>query len=532
MNPNKFPRILGLALLLLSTCISVPCKAATPAAADAPWAEAASNGKQARRALLACWRFVQGWLQHADPQSGLIPRNLSKDLFWNAKDAAADNYPFMVLSSYYTYHRLYSHRMHAMLKTEQRLCNRIGVLPDDYVFATHAQRPRKPSLKELIFGASEYAKDGLLPITELLGPSPWSQRMLELLDEIWKHRYLSTEVGKLPATSNEVAGDLMQTLCRMYWMTGKQEYRQWAYLLADYFLAHHLPTQQPRLDLDDHGCEFLGGLSEVYYLAAQRDPERRERWRPVIHQLMDRILEVGRDEHGLFFSRINPITGQTLDKELTDNWGYNYNAYLVVAQLDNVARYRLAVENALHQLPHYRDYPWEGDTADGIADSLESAINLIQRIADPQAIAWADHMAERLLAKQRDTGVIEGWHGDGNFARTALMFALWKTQGTYLRPWRADLRLGAARDADGALFISIEADWPWQGTLHFDIPRHQEYLHLPTDYPRLNQFPEWFTVAKNAQYATDRGPIFGTVLRQGLPLTVTPEKPYRLKLQR
>ena len=134
------------------------CFSRTNPAADAPWAQAASNGKQARRALLACWRYVQGWLQHADPQSGLIPRNLSKDLFWNAKDAAADNYPFMVLSSYYTDHHLYSHRMHAMLKTEQRLCNRLGSLPDDYIFATHAQRPRKPSIKELIFGAMVYGR--------------------------------------------------------------------------------------------------------------------------------------------------------------------------------------------------------------------------------------------------------------------------------------------------------------------------------------------------------------------------------------
>ena len=38
----------------------------------------------------------------ADPVTGLIPRNIndkpSKDI-WNAKDCAADNYPFMVLTA-------------------------------------------------------------------------------------------------------------------------------------------------------------------------------------------------------------------------------------------------------------------------------------------------------------------------------------------------------------------------------------------------------------------------------------------------
>jgi hypothetical protein len=140
-------------------------------------------------------------------------------------------------------------------------------------------------------------------------------------------------------------------------------------------------------------------------------------------------------------------------------------------------------------------------------------------------------MAGRLLAKQRDTGIVEGWHGDGNFARTALMVALWKSQGAHVHPWRADLRLGAARDADGGVRFQIEADWPWQGTLRFDVPRHAEWLRLPVDYPRLNQFPEWFTVPADAAFATEEGVLPAGVLRQGLAVSVAPDRPYRLRLQ-
>lgn len=31
--------------------------------------------------------------------------------------------------------------------------------------------------------------------------------------------------------------------------------------------------------------------------------------------------------------------------------------------------------------------------------------------------------------------------------------------------------------------------------------RHREFLHLPFDYPRISQFPEWFAVAPDRQYA-------------------------------
>ena len=40
----------------------------------------------------------------------------------------------------------------------------------------------------------------------------------------------------------------------------------------------------------------------------------------------------------------------------------------------------------------------------------------------------------------------------------------------------------------------------WQGKLALDIPRHKINLNLPMDYPRINQFPEWFTVDDTTFY--------------------------------
>ena len=44
------------------------------------------------------------------------------------------------------------------------------------------------SLDAMIFGASEYAKDGLIPIVEITGRDyPWFDRMRELTDDMFKH---------------------------------------------------------------------------------------------------------------------------------------------------------------------------------------------------------------------------------------------------------------------------------------------------------------------------------------------------------
>jgi hypothetical protein len=104
-----------------------------------------------------------------------------------------------------------------------------------------------------------------------------------------------------------------------------------------------------------------------------------------------------------------------------------------------------------------------------------------------------------MLAMQQEDGIIGGWHGDGNFARTAIMFALWKQQGVTVQPWRQDLRVGAVQE-DGVLKIQLTGDKAWKGRLVFDQPRHKAFMHLPLDYPRINQFPEWFTVDKDATY--------------------------------
>jgi sialidase-1 len=112
-------------------------------------------------------KYVQAWDKQADPVSGLIPRNIreSKD-FWNAWDAAADNYPYMVLVSSMLMPDYFKGRATQMLKAESALTSRIGRLPDSYSFSKKSFLNEKIDTGQIIFGTAEYMKDGLIPLTE------------------------------------------------------------------------------------------------------------------------------------------------------------------------------------------------------------------------------------------------------------------------------------------------------------------------------------------------------------------------------
>ncbi|MDA0196281.1 MAG: hypothetical protein O2887_08970 [Bacteroidetes bacterium] len=476
--------------------------------------QAYANGILVNEGFERCRRFVDDWLEHADPTTGLIPRNLYEDTdIWNAKDAAADNYPFMVLTAALTDQKLFQGRMLEMLASETRLTSRIDNLPDTYSFAKQDFISPDPNLDDILFGSSEYIKDGLLPLTEWLGKSPWSERMITILDDIWKHAPIQTPFGKIVSTNVELNGEMLQVLSRIYWMTGDQKYLDWAIHLGDYYL---LDDQHPTrnfsvLRLRDHGCEVVSGLCELYATLSVADPEKKIIYQPQIHEMLNRILEVGRNEDGLFYNSINPQTGKILQNETADNFGYTLNGFYTVYQVDSVEAYRNATLKGLSALNgKYRNFDWEHGSSDGYADAIEGALNLYAREPIESTAAWIDSEIQVMWSMQdsshrantsqwRSSGVIEGWHGDGNFARTTIMYCLWKTQGMTVVPWRNDIQIGAVIRGND-MMISTAVDTEWQGVLKFDAPRHKTNMNMPYDWPRINQFPQWFTTEENSTY--------------------------------
>lgn len=499
--------------------------------------KARSNAEQSAESLRRCNSYLTGWLALRDPDSGLIPRN-TKNAFWNAKDAAADNYPFMVLSSWFTNEAHFSGVMRDMLAQEIKLTSRIDRLPDTYDFTTDRFQSETANLPDILFGSSEYIKDGLLPLTEWLGPSPWSERMIGILDDIWKHAQVATPYGIIPSENVELNGELLQVLSRVYFMTGDSKYLDWAVRLGDfYLLGNQHPTENmEQLRLRDHGCEIVSGLCELYAAVHFARPQKKQQYREPIHTMLDRILEVGRNEHGLFFNEINPVSGAVINPGIADTWGYTYNGFYLVYLIDGEKRYLEAVRKPLSLLQqHYHVFDWERGSSDGYADTIESALNLINREHVASAAHWIDREIQIMWSKQQDSGIIEGWHGDGNFARTSIMYSLWKTCGVSAHPWREDLRIGAVQVAD-TLYLILSSSKAWKGQLKFDAPRHRTHFNLPIDWPRINQFPEWFTVEHEKLYSItkpdeDYAQSFsGDELSRGLLMSLADGEYLRLKI--
>lgn len=476
--------------------------------------QAQANGILVNEGFERCRRFVDDWLKHADPETGLIPRNLDQDRdIWNAKDAAADNYPFMVLTAALTDRPLFEGRMLDMLKTETRLTSRIDHMPDTYSFSEKDFVKAEPDLYDILFGSSEYIKDGLLPLTEWLGHSPWSERMIAILDDIWKHAPVETDYGNIVSTNAELNGEMLQVLSRVYWMTGEQKYLDWAVRLGDYYLLgdQHPTRNFEMLRLRDHGCEVVSGLCELYASVNFTNSGKKKEYQPHIYEMLDRILEVGRNEDGLFYNGVNPSTGEITWEGTADNFGYTFNGFYTVYQIDSIERYRNATLKGLSILnAKYKNFDWERGSSDGYADAIEGALNLYAREPIVSTAAWIDSETQVMWSMQdsshranalkwKGSGVIEGWHGDGNFARTTIMYCLWKSQGVTVAPWRSDVKVGAVMNGED-LLISISVAEDWQGKLRFDSPRHSTAMHMPFDWPRINQFPEWFAPTEDLNF--------------------------------
>ena len=84
------------------------------------------------------------------------------------------------------------------------------------------------------------------------------------------------------------------------------------------------------------------------------------------------------------------------------------------------------------------------------------------------------------------------------------------------------------------MFVVVEADSAWSGELRFDTPRHRDVLHLPWDWPRINSFPEWYTVEASREYRVRdlgaRQPEHrrGDQLASGLAVRVRPGEQLRM----
>jgi hypothetical protein len=520
------------------------------AAEDDAAARAARHGRQATRALVVSNRIMHGWLARRDATTGLLPHRgtfngSQPDPSWVVANTAADLYPFMVMAARLTEPAVYHGAMLDILRQETLLTTRVGRLSDDVKGDGRFVRAA-PDLDAIIFGSSEYMKDGLVPLTELFGDTPWYHRMRGIATDIVANAFYATSRGKLPAQTTEINGNMLQVLSRLYFKTGDATYLAQVLTIADFYFLDMLPTtsylpadrwdvatRKPlttRFVLSDHGNEIVGGLSEAFVLASHVRPDKAAQYRPAFIQMIDRLLAVGRTADGVWHHDIDIVTGQPIAKRHAHCWGYMFNAVYTAWMMTGEPRFRDAVQLALGTVTRTPTYLFDETppvawwSADSYSDAIESAIVLMNRMPTPGLPEQIDIATTKMLDVVRPDGIVEDWHGDGNTIRTALMYLMWKTQGARLEPWTPQVHVGAERDGASVLF-SVTADQAWSGRLRLDHPRHRDHLHLPVNYPRLNEWPEWFTVEHDRRYEVrtgDAAPVLrlGAELVEGLALSL------------
>jgi hypothetical protein len=515
--------------------------AVTIAAAEntpTPLEQARERGQRFERAVAAMDRVMRVWLTHADPRTLLLPDRVPgpgsglapgvTTAPYTPHNSGADLYPYLILTAALTDPDLHRGRMLEMLRNEVRYTSAAASVPGNLDLTTGTLGPFS------MFGAGEYAKDGLLSVTEYLGRTPWYARMVDMTADALERSPVESRFGRLPAADSELNGDYLQVLARLGPMTGDQRFIDQARRIGDAYIEEVLPgnhgvpsvawdfakhTGVPRLRLRDHGNEIVVGLVLQYANELRWQSPRAQKWRPAIARMLDRILESANAD-GFLYDEIDAATLKPIQSNLADNWGYVYGAAYTFYQCTGETKYRDAVLRVLRNLPKYRRHVWEPrkDPAlplgsfDGYADTIESALYLVAREPVPEALDWIESEMQVMLDMQRPDGHIEYWYGEGNFNRTAMLYALMQSRGVRPAHWRPGMRVGAAEEriesgsAGGAastrLYLSLAAPSSSSSPvmIQFDYARHRRVLNLDRNYVRLNEFPEWYTVDENTLY--------------------------------
>jgi hypothetical protein len=524
------------------------------AAADADGV-ASLNSVLASEAFERVASVTTRWLDRRDQPTGLFPHTLRPDgRAWTYGDAGSDLFPFLGIGTSYLIPTRYNEIL-ATLAAERRLGTGF---PHDVNLDTLRPLEREP--EKAMLNAVEYAKDGLLPLVEALGPDPWLGRIREIMDAVLVASDTRTPAGTIPSPAAEVNGSALQALARLTWATNDPSYLQMGRQIASAYLDHALPTTEyipphrwdfienepigpRRFYLGDHGNEIVAGLVEWNRVETRLNLPEAGAHRDAIAKMLDRLLQKGRTPEGLWYEIIDVPSGKVRDKDLTDNWGYLGQAYLDQAaserehptgDLDDAARFEQAAKTMLRAVAAVDFYEWESGDMDGYADTLESALYLLRYVDDPVAADWVDEQIAVLYGFQHDDGSVTDENIDGNFIRTVLLYGLSLTRGARVEPWTPRVALGAAFDGS-CLRVHLHAQEAWSGNLRFDTPRHRQNVHLEVDYPRLNQWPEWWSADPAQRYAVTMpdGTLLnaeGSSLATGIPLELAPNVAYKLRV--
>lgn len=149
------------------------------------------NATLAQEALQRSYNTLKAWESLRNFNNSLLPKDSSKNKnVWFPEDEAADLFPFLFIASKLLDPENEKLWLNTIAK-EREIC---GPMP--CAIQIQPTMVRKTSLRRQIIGASEYAKDGLLAISERFGKGPWFNRLEEIMQTIIGAAYIEPKSGK------------------------------------------------------------------------------------------------------------------------------------------------------------------------------------------------------------------------------------------------------------------------------------------------------------------------------------------------
>ena len=508
------------------------------------------SGLLAHEARLRALATHKAWLTRRDPNTKLYPQSPDRPE-WNFRNTAADFFSFhlhagLLLNPEAMPSLNETLAAEAKLRTPEGLCTPVLSATGEPVDVDH---------DELLFGSSEYAKDGLLSLYERHGRDLFGPPLLKIVDAVIAQSKHQSRFGPLPGTGAEINGNMLQLCGRLSYAEDRSDYADFAARIADAMIQQAMPANNglpPKfydyagnkvidgtLKLKDHGNEAILGLAEAYAMAVDRSKtdstwrDRAQRWQEPVAKMFEIILKHGVNADGLLVGTMDPSPPRPSQDKLCDNWGYVLSGAILFTdaarrhgQMDK-ARIE-AIESAIDRIARATfartpGVPWS-DSMDSDADAIESAIYIAayRHALRDEALAWTDRHVAAFFESQDADGTAVGHYLDGNFIRTSLLYADVRSGGWRADPWREDLLIGFAESGHGKAVLTIHCTEPYTGALRPPEPRHRTVMKLPWNWARLNSWPEWYAVDADVQIEnTSLGSTGGAITPTNTPGQLT-----------
>lgn len=514
---------------LMIVALGAVCLAVEAPEADEAWEIARRRGVIYADCGRNVSRLLQGWIDvKQDPKTHLFSRGRT----WDYHNEAADHYSSLVLMAFYVNPALIREggALHKTLVSCRELCGTPSGIPTTYDLKTYT-----PGKAASLGALSEWLRDGLIRITEAMGTdNQWYRELQRLTDAMIAEA--DRRGGMVEAfRGSEPWGNMLQTLARLYAISGKGEYLRAAEEIADAVLFDRRRAIQS-VRFRDHGCELVPGLGELFVLECKLGRPKARRYHVPMRELLDRTLQTGaHPATGLLCGSSKSDGGDVEWLQPPDTWGYVLFAYENYDRGTGEARYRAAIEKPLRWLvANYRNYPslkntlWpRSHNSDTWSDSHESMIVLWNRYQHVEGVFdwldWATLQHKHRRFPNEKYGPFDGGHLDGSTGRSLCIHMMLCSQGVRNFPFAEGVGVGGVQ-CRGELLLTVRAEAPWEGRLSFDRPRN-EYPTTTIDWARLNEMPQWFVVRPEKAYSVviegaEPATMRGTRLIDGLQVHV------------